>query len=165
MCCHFHAQSCLQWVSCHNHTLCFQVVFCTVLGHIMATFYIFLIFFSCSGWSVIWQSLCFSTNPLVTSPSLLPGCLLLFLCSIPLLLALFQSLLSFVQSCNDLTGLSPSLPSQPIISSMLNHPCCPLVHPWLSPLPVMLKNQPHVFQMFQDVCRAYCKCLSSSPST
>jgi len=41
-------------VSCHNHTLCLQVVFCTVLGHIRATFYIFLIFFSSSGWSVIW---------------------------------------------------------------------------------------------------------------
>ena len=37
--------------------------------------------------------------------------------------------------------------SQPIISSMLNHPCFPLVHPWLSPLPVILTNLPHVFQM------------------
>src|SRR6267154_2484531 len=76
-------------VPCHNHTLRFQVVFCIVLGHIRATFYIFQIFFSCSGWSVNWWNLCFCTNPLVTSPSLLPGCLLLFWCSVPLLLALF----------------------------------------------------------------------------
>ena len=40
-------------VSCHNCHPCLQVVFCIVLGHIRATFYIFLIIFSCSDWSVI----------------------------------------------------------------------------------------------------------------
>jgi hypothetical protein len=134
-------------VPCHNHTLCLQLVFCLVLGayqsyllHLPDLFLMLWLVNNLVEFLFVHQP----PGYLSISSTRLSAVVLVFYISSTCFI------LEVICICAALQWSDRSVfksASQHIIPSMLNHPCCPLVHPWLSPLPVMLTNPPHVFQM------------------